>query len=94
VVHEEIPRVSKSARDTIQGHIRVTVRVTVDSSGAVINETLENPGPSHYFARLATQAARKWKFAPSEDHAPREWLVRFEFSREGTTGHASGPRSR
>jgi len=94
VVHEEIPRVPKSARDTIQGHIRVTVRVTVDRSGAVVNETLENPGPSHYFARLATQAARKWKFAPSDDHAPREWLVRFEFSREGTTGHASGPRSR
>jgi len=94
VVHEEIPRVPKSARDTIQGHIRVTVRVTVDRSGAVVNETLENPGPSHYFARLATQAARKWTFAPAEDHAPREWLVRFEFSREGTTGHASGPRSR
>lgn len=94
VVHEEIPRVPKSARDTIHGRIKVSVRVTVDRSGAVISETLENPGPSHYFARLATQAARKWKFAPSEDHAPREWLLHFEFSREATTGHASGPRPR
>jgi TonB family protein len=94
VVHEEIPRVPKSARDTVHGHIKVTVRVTVDRSGTVVNETLDNPGPSHYFARQATQAARKWKFPPSEEHASREWLVHFEFSREGTTGHASGPRSR
>ena len=94
VVHEEIPRVPKSARDTIHGRIKVTVRVTVDKSGTVVNETLDNPGPSRYFARLATQAARKWKFAPSEEHTSREWLVHFEFSREATTGHASGARSR
>jgi len=94
VVHEEIPRVPKSARDTIHGRIKVSVRVTVDKSGTVVNETLDNPGPSHYFARLATQAARKWKFAPSEEDTSREWLVHFEFSREATTGHASGARSR
>jgi TonB family protein len=94
VVHEEIPRVPKSARDTIHGRIKVTVRVTVDRSGTVVNETLDTPGPSHYFARLATQAARKWKFAPTEDRTPRERLVHFEFSREATTGHASAPRSR
>ena len=94
VVHEEIPHVPRSARDTIHGRIQVTVHVTVDREGTVVSETLDNAGPSHYFARLATQAARKWKFAPSEDPGSREMLLHFEFSREGTAGHASGPRSR
>ncbi len=94
VLHEEIPRVPKSARDTIHGHVRVTVRVTVDSSGTVVSEQLDDPGPSRYFARLATQAATKWKFSASDDRAGRAWVVRFEFSRDGTTGHAVRSRSR
>jgi len=94
VLHEEIPKASKSARDTIHGHIRVAVRVTVDKSGTVVSDTLDDPGPSHYFARLATQAARKWKFSPADDQRPRVWLLRFEFGREGTTAHAVGPHSR
>jgi TonB family protein len=93
VIHEEIPKVPRSARETIHGRIRVTVRVTVDRSGAVVDEVLTEPGPSRYFARLATQAARKWKFAPADGLSARQWLVRFEFSREETTGHAVRPRS-
>jgi TonB family protein len=67
--------------------------VTVDGSGNVVNQTLENPGPSKYFARLATEAARKWKFAAANTQQSREWLVQFEFTRDGTTGHATAPRS-
>jgi TonB family protein len=93
VVHEEMPKVARSARATIRGHIRVSVRVTVDRSGAVVNEVLTEPGPSRYFARLAMEAARKWKFAPADDEAARQWLVRFEFSRDETTGRAVRPRS-
>ena len=89
VFHEEIPDVPRHARATIRGLIKVAVRVTVDSSGNVVDETLENPGPSKYFARLATQAARKWKFAPADDQNSRTWLLRFEFSRGGATGHAA-----
>jgi TonB family protein len=89
VFHEEIPDVPRHARATIRGLIKVAVRVTVDSSGNVVDETLENPGPSKYFARLATQAARKWKFAPADDQDSRRWLLRFEFSRGGATGHAA-----
>ena len=89
VFHEEIPEVPRHARATIRGLIKVAVRVTVDSSGNVVDETLENPGPSKYFARLATQAARKWKFAPADDQDSRRWLLRFEFSRGGATGHAA-----
>ena len=93
VIHQELPKVPRSARATIRGHIHVAVRVTVDRSGAVVDEVLTEPGSSRYFARLATQAARKWKFAPAEDQGSRQWLVRFEFSREETTGHALRPRS-
>jgi hypothetical protein len=93
VVHEEIPAVSRGARDSIHGQIKVAVRVTVDRAGNVVAENLEAHGSSRYFARLAGDAARKWKFAPADSPAPREWLLQFEFSRGGVTGHAL-PRAR
>lgn len=88
VVHEEIPAVSRGARDSIRGQIKVAVRVTVDRAGNVSAENLEVHGSSKYFARLAADAARKWKFAPTDNPSPREWLVQFEFSRSGVSGHA------
>jgi TonB family protein len=93
VLHEEIPEVPRRNRETIRGHIKISVRVTVDSSGTVVDETLEKPGPSKYFARLATEAARKWKFAPAGNHDSRKWLLQFEFTRGGASGHATTPRS-
>ena len=92
VTHQEIPKVPRSASSTIHGRINVTVRVTVDSSGTVVSEILENPGPSKYFARLATTAAKQWKFAPADNRDAREWLLSFEFSRDGTAGHATSPQ--
>ncbi len=92
-IHEEIPNVPLGARGTIHGHVKVGVRVTVDHSGRVVHDSLDNPGPSRYFNRLASEAARKWRFAAADDRGSREWLLRFEFGREGTTVHAVGPRS-
>jgi TonB family protein len=92
VVHEEIPNVPHSALATIHGRVKVAVRVTVDPSGNVVEDRLDHPGPSHYFARVASQAARKWKFAPDQKSS-RQWLVHFEFSRTGTTAHATSARS-
>jgi outer membrane biosynthesis protein TonB len=92
VIHEEIPEVSRQARDTIRGHIKISVRVTVDSSGNVVSELLESRGPSYYFARLAAESARKWKFVPA-DEGSRKWLLRFEFTRDGVSGHAVTSRS-
>jgi TonB family protein len=92
VVHEEIPNPSRGARDTIHGHVKVVVRVSVDTSGNVVNQSLDTPGPSKYFARLASEAARKWKFAAAQGQQSRQWLLRFEFGREGVTGQAV-PRS-
>jgi serine/threonine protein kinase len=93
VLHQEIPDVPRSARESIHGHIKVTVRVSVDRSGKVVDETLEDTGSSKYFARIATAAARKWRFAPADNQDSRAWLLRFEFTRDGTTGHAVTPRS-
>ncbi len=93
VLHKEIPEVPRSARDTIRGHFSIAVRVTVDKSGNVVGETLEKPGPSKYFARLATEAARKWKFTPADTPDSRQCLVWFEFTRVGATGHATIARS-
>jgi hypothetical protein len=87
VVHEEIPSISHSSRESIRGQIKVAVSVTVDRAGNVVAENLEAHGSSKYFARLATDAAKKWKFAP-DAQSPREWLVQFEFSRDGVTGQA------
>jgi TonB family protein len=85
VLHEEIPNVSRSARESIRGHIKVTVRVTVNRAGDVVDEAVKDPGSSRYFTRSATEAARKWTFAPADDQSSREWLLQFEFTRDGTT---------
>jgi TonB family protein len=93
VLHEEIPDVPLRARDTIHGRIDISIRVTVNNAGDVVDETLEKRGPSRYFARLATEAARKWKFAATDDQASRKWLLRYEFTRNGATVLVAMPRS-
>src|SRR5438270_10859372 len=89
-VHEEIPDVPPRARHTIRGHIRVSVRVMVDQDGTVFAALVDQPGPSRYFRRLAIEAAKKWTFPPADraDTPQRLELVRFVFSRQGTTAHA------
>jgi TonB family protein len=86
VLNEVLPQASSKALATIQGTIRVGVKVHVDAAGNVTEADFDNPGPSKYFANLAEQAARKWQFSGAEagGHAvPSEWLIRFEFSPEG-----------
>ena len=91
VVHQAIPDVSRHARESIRGRIKIMVRVTVDRSGNVVGEKLVSSGSSRYFARLASDAAAKWKFAPADKQGSREWLLRFEFTRGGATGQVAGP---
>lgn len=88
VVHRVLPEVPESAQDTIQGTIRVSVRVQVDRSGNVAGSELDSAGPSKYFARLAMQAAQGWKFAPSQDDS-RTFILRFEFTDSDTTAFAT-----
>ena len=89
IVHQEMPEVSRSARESIRGVIKVGVRVALDRSGNVAAAALENPGSSKYFTHVATEAARQWKFVPADDQASRVWLLRFEFTRSGTIAHAA-----
>jgi TonB family protein len=87
-INEVIPDVPRSALDTIRGTIRITIRVIVDKNGTVLAATVDEPGPSRYFARLATEAAKQWTFAPTDSADQRVMLVRFSFKRSGVAGRA------
>jgi len=86
VVQRVLPQVSPSARRTIEGNVRVRVKVEVDAAGNVARAELESEGPSKYFSRLALDAARGWKFSPTPvgESGDREWALRFAFSRAKT----------
>ena len=84
VVQQPMPAVSKSARDTIHGTIKVRVKVAVDAAGNVQNATFVTAGPSKYFARQAMEAAQQWKFVPAQGQDLRTWIVQFGFKRSGT----------
>jgi TonB family protein len=87
VVRRVMPEVSPNARRTIQGKIKVRVKVEVDAAGNVAAATLESAGPSKYFSRIALEAARDWKFSPAqagEQDGAREWKVQFAFSKNRT----------
>ncbi len=87
VLDQVLPDVSEKARATIQGTVRVGVRVHVDAAGNVSQAELDSPGPSSFFADLALQAAQRWQFSSPEvdgHSVPSEWLIRFEFTQSGT----------
>lgn len=87
IVQKILPDVPQKARDTIQGRVKVKVRVRVDAPGDVTQAELDSPSASQYFARLALQAAQRWKFTPVSqggEDGTREWLLRFEFGNEET----------
>jgi TonB family protein len=88
-LHEVIPDVPQSARQTIRGTVKVTVRVIVDRQGMVLAATPDDPGPSPYFARLAVEASKQWTFAPANTDEQRVMRVRFNFTRAGTTARAN-----
>jgi serine/threonine protein kinase len=85
-LHDVIPEVPQSAQRTISGHIIVWVRVIVDQDGSVFAATADRIGPSLYFQRLAIEAAKKWTFPPIDTQSRRVMQIRFDFSRDGTTG--------
>ena len=87
VLQQVLPPVASSARRTIDGKIKVGVRVEVDPSGKVTEVKLISPGPSKYFARLALEASREWKFTPPQvqgQAVASQWDLRFAFRRGGT----------
>jgi len=87
VVQQVLPDVPQKAKDTIRGTVRVGIKVSVDPTGDVTDATIDSPGPSSYFANLALQAARQWKFAPAHDAASVR-ILRFEFTPNGAKAFA------
>jgi TonB family protein len=86
VLQQVEPAVSKSARNTISGTIRIRVKVEVNAAGNVERATFITEGPSQYFARQSLQAAQQWKFAPAQVNgqaAPSAWILRFGFKKSG-----------
>jgi TonB family protein len=90
VVERVLPQVSPSARRTIQGKIKVRVKVEVDGTGNVQSAKLESAGPSKYFSRIALEAAKQWKFSPAStgETGTRSWKLLFAFSRGKTEASA------
>jgi TonB family protein len=87
-VHEVIPDVPQRARRTIRGTVRVSIRVIVEQDGTVFAALAEQRGPSRYFERLAIEAAKQWTFPPADTSDQRLMLVKFGFTRDGTTAQA------
>jgi len=86
VLERKMPEASAQALRTIHGTVTVAVRVAVDATGRVSRATFKSEGPSEYFAKVAMEAARGWKFKPAEkngDAVPSEWLLRFRFRQRG-----------
>ena len=87
VVHQVIPDVPQSAKNTIRGTIKIYVRVQVNPAGKVTTAKITTAGPSKYFANLALKAAERWEFsAPAVDGqpSPSAWTIQFRFKRSGT----------
>jgi TonB family protein len=90
VLDQILPRPSPSALATVQGTVRVVVRLNVDAAGKVSQATLENPGPSKYFAQKSLEAAQGWVFlSPTQEglSVPSEWHIRFEFTQRGINAY-------
>jgi TonB family protein len=84
VLHKVLPDLLPRAQNSIQGKVKVSVKIHVDPSGRVADAELASRGPSRYFAGKALEAAREWTFTPP---VPHEWLLHFEFDRSGTKVH-------
>ncbi len=91
VAQKVLPEVPRSASRTIHGTIRVKIRVKVNASGNVSSATFVSSGSSSYFAKLALQAAQKWRFEPARKNGQETsstWILKFEFRQNGSRASA------
>ena len=88
VASQATPNVPQPILDTVQGHVRVRIRVQVDSQGKVADAAIDDPGTSRYFAAKALATARDWKFTPARLNGraiASTWILHFQFGQTGTT---------
>ena len=82
-----VPNVPLRARRTIHGRVKIKVKVAVDPSGSVAGATLDSRASSRYFAGIAMDTARRWRFSPAQmngQNVASEWILKFEFGRSRT----------
>jgi TonB family protein len=87
VAQRVMPDVLPAASQSIHGTVNVSVRVNVSPAGEVTDAGFESAGPSKYFARVAMEAARQWKFTPARANGQpiaSVWTLHFAFTRENT----------
>jgi TonB family protein len=87
VLDQVLPDISEKARGTIQGKVRLAVRVQVNATGTVDSVELDTPASSKYFSEQAIKAAKHWQFsAPEVDgrSVGSQWLLQFEFTPSAT----------
>jgi TonB family protein len=85
-MNQILPDILPSAMKTVNGTLRVSVRLSVDANGFVTDAALESPGPSKYFAGKSLEAARHWKFRPAQvdgNAAPSAWTLEFQYKQNG-----------
>jgi TonB family protein len=81
-----MPDVPEKAILTIQGEVQVGIQVNVDTNGSVRDASIASQGRSRYFANLALQSAKSWKFTPAQANGqtvPSVWLLHFQFRQSG-----------
>jgi serine/threonine-protein kinase Stk1 len=84
VVHRVVPQVSAKARGTIRGTVRINVRVQLSPDGSVSSAALDAPPSSRFFANLALEAARDWRFAPTSQSSA---VLRFDFTNSASNAY-------
>ncbi|MFP5229095.1 MAG: serine/threonine-protein kinase [Acidobacteriota bacterium] len=87
VAAQTAPDIPQHIRDTIEGHVRVRIRVKVAADGHVTDAAIDDAGPSHYFATQALDAARKFTFTPAQaggQPVASTWMLHFSFGRTET----------
>jgi len=90
VLDKILPKPASAALASIQGTVRVVVRVKVDAAGNVSEALLEKAGPSRYFAEKSLEAAKGWVFLSPiiNGHSESsEWLIRFEYTPSGVNAY-------
>ena len=89
-IERPVPDVPARARRTIHGRVKVKVKVAVGPSGSVERASLDSHASSRYFAGIAMETARRWRFSPAQmngQNVASEWLLKFEFRRRRTDIH-------
>ncbi|MBS1839640.1 MAG: TonB family protein [Acidobacteria bacterium] len=87
VLDQVLPDISDKARATIQGRVRLDVKLEVNPTGTVDSAEISGPVNSKYFSDQAIKAAKRWQFsAPELDghSVASRWLIHFEFTPTAT----------